>query len=286
VTDRGSTIKDRQRKHWNAVAGGWRAWLEWTRRNFRPLTTWFQQAAGWAPGVRLLDVACGAGYPAIDAAAAVRPGGHVTAIDLSPEMIAVASAQATELGVDAIDFRQMDAEELGFADGTFDAVTNAYGLMFCPEPSQSLREAHRVLAPDGRIALAVWDEPSTSPFFTVIREAASGLFAWPEPAPGEPHPFRLASSAALESLLEAASFSDVRVERVVMTFECASAEEYCRMFGDLAIRSRMAALSAVDTGRFYDAVAHAARPYTSATGRVRLVATSLCASGRKSSSGR
>jgi SAM-dependent methyltransferase len=275
-----TAIKDRQRKHWNSVAAGWGAWFEWTRRNFQPLTAWLHEAAGWKPGARVLDIACGAGYPAIDAAAAVRPGGRVIAVDLSSEMIAVASEQAAALGVDEIEFRQMDAEALSFSDRTFDAVTNAYGLMFCPDPAGAVREGHRVLGPGGRIALAVWAEPSKCPFLTTIRDAASRLLHFPEPPPDEPHPFRLASADALRSLLEAAGFSDVRVESLPMTFECESADEYCRIFADLAMKSRIAALSPEEAGRFRDAVAQAVRPYT-VNGRVRATTTSLCASARK-----
>ena len=103
-------VKDQQRKHWNAVADGWAAWLDWTERNFRPVTDWLRDASGWSPGARVLDVACGSGYPALAAAAYVRPGGTVIAIDISPQMIVVASRQAKAEGLDNIQFLEMDAE--------------------------------------------------------------------------------------------------------------------------------------------------------------------------------
>lgn len=56
-------IKDQQRKHWNIVADGWAAWLEWIEPNFAPVTEWLREAACWKPGAHVLDVACGAGYP-------------------------------------------------------------------------------------------------------------------------------------------------------------------------------------------------------------------------------
>jgi hypothetical protein len=106
------------------------------------------------------------------------------------------------------------------------------------------------------------------------------LLPVPDPRPDEPGPFRLASSDALRSLLEAAGFSSIQVEALPMTFECESAEEYCRLFTDIAWSAKVAALSSRDAERFRAAVAEAARPYTNG-GRVRLVATSLCASARK-----
>jgi SAM-dependent methyltransferase len=274
-------LKERQRKHWNSVAPGWGAWLEWTRRNFQPLTEWFRSRTGWRTGARILDVACGAGYPALDAAASVAPGGHVVAIDLSPDMLAAASANAAHLHLGNIEWMEMDAEGLRLGDGMFDVVTNACGLMFCPNPAQALIEAHRVLDSHGRIGIVVWDEPARNPFLTLIRRAAPDILAVPDPPIDEPHPFRLSSPDALGSMLTDAGFSDVRIESVPMTLECNSPADYCRMFADLALKSRITGLPPADAARLHDAVASALQPYTF-EGRVRLLATSLCASASKS----
>ena len=273
-------IKEQQRKHWNVVADGWAAWLEWIERNFAPVTEWLREAACWKPGARILDVACGAGYPALTAAESVRPGGRVVAIDISPRMIAVASRQAQKRGIDNIDLLEMDAEDLQSEDNSFDAVTNAYGLMFCPDTLGALNEAHRVLKPGGRCALVTWAEPSKSPYFSVIFGVASTFLSLPPVDPANPGPFRLAASSNLESMLQTSGFSDVRVDSQSMTVECASIAEYCQIFGDVAWKARLAALSDAEAARFHEAVAKAAEPFTNG-GRLRLVATSLCASGRK-----
>jgi SAM-dependent methyltransferase len=268
-----------QQRHWNAVADGWAAWGEWTDRNFAPLTRWLEEAAGWRPGARVLDVAGGAGYPSLAAAARVRPGGSVTVTDISPEMVAVTSARARAAGLDHLRCLEMDAEALDFEDASFDAVTNAYGLMFCPDPHRALVEAARVLRPGGRAVFVTWDEPEKSPFFTVIRGIAAEHLALPPPDPEAPGPFRLSAPAVLDAMLRAAGFRDVRVESRPMTFECGSAAEYVRMFGDLAWKSRLAVLSEDGAARFNQAVAEAVRPYAGGGG-LRLVATSLIASGR------
>jgi ubiquinone/menaquinone biosynthesis C-methylase UbiE len=151
-------VKEQQKKHWNAVAGGWAAWFDWTNRNFQPVADWFRDVADWKPDARILDVGCGSGFPAL-AAASVRPRGSVVATDISPEMLAVASSRATADALDNIEFVEMDAEQLKFDDAAFDAVTNAYGLMFCPDLPRASREAHRLLKPGGRFALVTWDDP-------------------------------------------------------------------------------------------------------------------------------
>lgn len=228
----------------------------------------------------MLDVACGAGYPALAAARAVQPGGRVVATDLSSQMIGVAAEQARAEGLDNIDFVQRDAENLQFGNESFDAVTNAYGLMFSPEPPRALVEAHRVLRPGGRIALVTWDLPSTSPFFSVIRDVAGAFFVLRDPGPGEPSPFRLASPDVLRSMLEEAGFSSIHVERLPMTFECESARDYCRIFMDYGWSSRIDALPSDQKARFIQAVTEATRPYVHG-GRLRLAAKSLCASAQK-----
>jgi hypothetical protein len=132
--------------------------------------------------------------------------------------------------------------------------------------------------PGGRLAVATWAHPSQSPFFAVIHEAAARCVTLPEVRSNEPGPFRLDSMDLLSSLLERAGFKRIEVERVPMTFECESVREYCQIFMDVALHPKTAAFLASVGDRFHEAVASAARPYVDA-GRVRLVATTLRASG-------
>jgi SAM-dependent methyltransferase len=274
-------FKSQQIKHWNHVARGWAAWFEWTERNFRPLTKWLQTVAGWRPGARVLDVACGPGYPALAAAAAVRPGGIVVAIDISAEMIAEASRRARATGIDNGRFLEMDAENLQFEAGSFDSLTNAYGLMFCPDPTRAIAEARRVLEPGGRLAIVTWDEPAKNPFFTLIGGVAREFLALPPVDPLAPGPFRFAAPGELERVLRAGGFPDVAVESLPMTFECASVSEYLKIFSDFALKKRIDALPPDVGARFADAVTEAARPFFHKDGRLRLTTTSRCASATR-----
>jgi SAM-dependent methyltransferase len=274
------SVKEAQLKHWDAVADGWAAWRDWTERNFQPLTGWFREAAGWRPGARALDVAGGPGYPALAAARLVRPGGRVIATDLSPAMVDATAQGAAAAGLDNVTCRVMDAEQLALDDEAVDAVTNAYGLMFCPEPPRALREAYRVLAPGGRVAVATWAEPSASPFFTIITGIAAPRLGLQPPDADAPGPFRLSSPDALASTLRDAGFAGVRVSRLPMTFELASADEYVQVFADVAWKARVDALTPADRTGFREAVADAVRPHV-IDGRLRLGTSTLCASGEK-----
>lgn len=101
-------------------------------------------------------------------------------------MIDVAAERARAEGLDNIEFVQQDAEDLQFDGLSYDAVTNAYGLMFCPDPPRALAEAHRVLVRDGRIALVTWDLASQSPFFMAIRDVAAKYFVLRDLVPVNP----------------------------------------------------------------------------------------------------
>jgi enediyne biosynthesis protein CalE5 len=271
---------EQQRRHWDGVAAGWAAWLDWTERNFIPITNWLADAADWTPGRHVLDVACGVGYPALAAAARVAPHGHVTATDLSSEMIASASQRAHARGLRNVEFTQMEAERLDYDEASFDAVSNVYGLMFSPDPERALQEAMRVLKPGGQIALVVWDELGKSPFFSAITDVARSVLGLAQPDPSGPGPFRFARPATLEEVVRTAGFSRCRVDSVRAIFEFTSADEYFQVFRDVAWKSRVDALSPDALAAFRRAIVEATRSYQ-VNGGLHLAASSLCAVAEK-----
>ena len=107
---------------------------------------------GLGPGDRILDVACGAGNVAL---AAARAGATVTGLDFAPNLLGQARERAAAEGL-AVRFDEGDAEDLPYADGAFDVVTSAFGVMFAPRPERAAAELIRVCRPGGRIALLNW----------------------------------------------------------------------------------------------------------------------------------
>jgi 2-polyprenyl-3-methyl-5-hydroxy-6-metoxy-1,4-benzoquinol methylase len=105
-----------------------------------------------APGMRVLDVACGAGQIAIPMA---RAGAKVVGVDIASNLIAQARARAQAEGVQ-MRFDEGDAEELPFADASFDLVVTLIGAMFAPRPDRVSAELLRVCSPGGRIVMANW----------------------------------------------------------------------------------------------------------------------------------
>ena len=105
-----------------------------------------------APGIRVLDVACGTGNTAIPAA---RAGASVIGVDIATNLIAQANQRAQQAGVTA-EFREGDAESLNFPDASFDVVISVFGAMFAPRPDRVAEELLRVCRPGGTIAMGNW----------------------------------------------------------------------------------------------------------------------------------
>jgi SAM-dependent methyltransferase len=104
------------------------------------------------PGVRLLDVACGAGQTAIPAA---RSGARVTGVDIAANLIEAARKQAASEGLH-VQFDEGDAENLPYRDGAFDVVISLIGAMFAPRPQKVASELARVCRSGGRLHMANW----------------------------------------------------------------------------------------------------------------------------------
>ena len=104
--------------------------------------------AGW----RVLDVATGSGNAAL---AAARRGCEAVGIDYVPTLLERGRIRAAAEHL-SVEFLEGDAEQLPFPDGSFDAVTSIYGVMFAPHHERAAAELARVCRPGGRIALASW----------------------------------------------------------------------------------------------------------------------------------
>lgn len=116
-------------------------------------------AAEIMPGDRVLDVACGTGVLAQEVLRRTGPDGRVAGLDANAGMLAVARDKSS-----VIDWRQGVAESMPFAEASFDAVVSQFGLMFMGR-RRAVREMLRVLGPDGRLAIAVWDAYETMPAY-------------------------------------------------------------------------------------------------------------------------
>src|SRR5215210_1803016 len=199
--DHSQAFKDFEAAGWSANASGYE---RLTGRITARVAELLLDAAHVRDGARVIDVGCGTG--ALCAAAAAR-GARPTGVDLAEGMLAAARRAHP-----ALEFVAGDAEALPCGDGGFDAALGAFVVNHVPHPERAAAELRRVLAPGGRVALAMWGPPERVPFLGLFDAAmrAAGVRAADALPPG-PAAFRFADADELRKVLEATGFERVEV---------------------------------------------------------------------------
>lgn len=209
------------REAWSATASKYGGMSE---RYFGGFTREFIDFAGIRSGNAVLDVACGAGLATWTAARKTGPGGQVTGVDLAPGMIEVASRKDVP-NVKAPKFREMNAEDLRFPDGSFDEVICQLGLMLFAKPAAALAEMVRVARPGGTVACLVQGVPEkmlfTSLIMTAVLRRAPHL-----KVPGAPTLYAFGPAGLLEKIFSEAGLRDISSRRIAGVFAFASSEAY------------------------------------------------------------
>ena len=178
---------------------------------------------------RCLDIATGPGEPAMSIARMVGLDGRVTGIDLSEEMIRAANEGAQRRRIPNVEFRVMDAETMAFPDETFDLAVSRFGFQIFTNPDTVAREAHRVLAPKGRIGVTVW---STAEKASAIHAVVGPMleFAEPDETGYLPTPYELGGPGEMMKLFEDAGFHEAKEERKTHAMTYKNENEYVDVF--------------------------------------------------------
>jgi SAM-dependent methyltransferase len=237
--------KNAQREQWNKDGAAWRRWNPTLDRWYGEATRRMLDLARIRPGQRILDVAAGAGEPAVSAAERVGPGGYVLATDLSEGIVELARQVARERGLGQVETRVMDGEKLDLPDDSFDAVLCRLGLMYMPHPVTALREWRRALRAGGRVAVAVFSTPERNSWGAMPASIIRRRAQLPPPVPGQPGPFSLGAPGALEGVFRQAGFADPEIHAVPVPHGATSAAEYVRVASEAfgAFNAMMAHLS-------------------------------------------
>ncbi|WP_293037527.1 methyltransferase domain-containing protein [Paraburkholderia sp.] len=277
-----TSASQEQREIWNTLAQAWEHWGDAFERGASHVSRTLIDSAALEVGDRVLDVATGLGEPALSIAAQVGSTGHVTGIDVSEEMIAVARRRQGKVA--NVSFVAADAEHF-VPDSRFEVVTSRFGLMFMPNRQACLLRLREAMTPGGRLVFSTWSTPGQVPVISL----AVGFFAreldLPPPPPGKPNPFSMADERAVLAELDAAGFKQTRCEQVVAPFMFETLTEFVEFSRDLippgigaaiAERASPERLAALWT-KFAETAGHFVR----ADGTVSLPSHALCFSARR-----
>lgn len=257
------------RELWEAAAAGWEAADEFARIT-EPVSDAMVEAIAPEPGQRILELAAGRGDTGLKAAAAVGATGRLVSTDGAEAMVDAARRRAAALRIDNAEFKPMELEWIDAETASFDAVLCRFGYMHAVDPEAALRETRRVLRPDGRVALAVWDSPDANPWLNAPREELGA-------AAEGPGAFALAAEGQARELLLAAGMQDVETVVVPLRFDAPSLDSLWQLV--IGISSTMAplvrALSPAEHFALRDAVDARWAPFVGADGTVAVPGRAL-----------
>ena len=210
---------------WQAAAEAWYRWSTTLRKWLGNATEKMLAMADISSGHHVLDIAAGAGEQSITAAKRVGTTGYVLATDISSNILGYAKQMAQQAGVNNLETKVMDGENLTLEDETFDAVISRVGLIYFPDQQKALKEMLRVLKPGRKAAAIVYSTPEKNKFFslpvTIIRNRANLA----PPLAGQPGPFSLGAEGIIEKAFSQAGFKNVRAELVDSPLLLQSAKE-------------------------------------------------------------
>jgi ubiquinone/menaquinone biosynthesis C-methylase UbiE len=186
-----------------------------------PFATALLDAAMLQVGERVLDIACGTGVVTRLAAERVGPMGAVAGLDVNHAMLAVARS-VPSTGT-AIDWHEANAESLPLADGSFDVVVSSLGLQFVADKASALHEMRRVLAPEGRLAIATVGP--TPPLFAILEQALA-RHVKPEVAAFVRAVFSLYEPQELEKLTSSAGLHETEVRSTTLSLTLPEPSEF------------------------------------------------------------
>lgn len=278
----GDASKAELRKTWESAAPGWAKWEHVFATGFSDATDTLLDRAAVQAGMRVLDLACGAGSQSLRAAERVGPGGRVVAADISGVMLEHVRRSAARAGLQNVETVESAAEDLQVPHESFDAAICRMGLMLFPAPAKAVQAVRRALRPGGRFSALVFSTPANNPFMAqpmaiLLRHAGKS-----PPGPGQPGIFALGGEGVLERLMADSGFKDVQTEVVSAALALPSASDALQLMQEAAgaYRAVVAELDDVARARAWSEVYQCMRQFES-EGGFRTELEAIIGSGAK-----
>jgi ubiquinone/menaquinone biosynthesis C-methylase UbiE len=218
---KGNTAEEALRQ-WSAVAPAWDKYRHRLFEDVRSVSERLVEQVDPQPGQTVLELTAGPGETGFLAAARLGSTGRLISSDFVPAMVAAARRGTSERGLDNVECRVIDAQQIDLPDGSVDGVLTRFGLMLVPAQERAISEIRRVLRPGGRCAFATWGPPERNPWiFQIVLALLQNGLAPPGDAFAAGGIFSLSTPERHHALATAGGFPDVTVEELtgVMRFD-------------------------------------------------------------------
>jgi ubiquinone/menaquinone biosynthesis C-methylase UbiE len=252
---------------WQRMAEGWDRDRRWMAETTHELTEWLVNTLDPQPGQTILELAAGLGETGRMAAARLGPEGRLISTDFAPNMVEAAKAESERLGLDNVEHRQLDAEDMDLPDDSVDGVICRWGYMLLADPAGSFRETRRVLGDGGAVAFSVFAEPEKNPWAGVPGRLLTEITG-SGPDPTAPGILAMGDASRTQSLVEAGGLEVRRMEELPFTWRFEHFDGYWRFLHDLAgaVSVRIAALTDDQRATFRAKLEEAVEAYRTETG--------------------
>lgn len=225
----------KSREIWNAMAAGWEKHHDFIWGASQDVGKRLANMLDPKPGQTILDVAAGPGDTGFLAAERIGPAGKLLSTDFSPEMVEVARRAAKARGLDNVEHRLLDAQNMDLESNSVDGVLCRWGYMLMVDPAAALAETRRVLRPGGRLAFSVWGAPEKNAWVVIPGMlAVQRGYLEPVDPRGPGGMFSLADHDVIRQRVAGAGFSDVEITEQAITWPLPSFDDIWRFFTELA----------------------------------------------------
>ena len=231
---------------------------------FAPITSALVEEARIRTSDKVLDIGGGSGEPSLTISGIVGPTGSVMFTDPAAGMVETAQREAARRGLTNIDFKQCAADDLPFADATFDVAVGRLSAMFFADPVVGAREALRVIRRDGYVAFAVWGPKQANPFFSTINDAVDRFVESAQEDPNALDAFRFAERGKLAAILEKAGAEKVTERQLDFQIEAPiSFEQFWQLRTEMSesLRRQLAGATSAQASAIKQAATAAAERY-------------------------
>ncbi|MDT5165617.1 MAG: hypothetical protein QOC88_2511, partial [Mycobacterium sp.] len=211
----------------SAVAPAWDKYRDRLFEDVRSVSDWMVDYVDPQPGQTVLELAAGPGETGFLAATRLGSTGRLISSDFVPAMVHAARRGADERGLNNVECRVLDAQQIDLPDSSVDGVLSRFGLMLVPHQQRAIAEIRRVLRPGGRCAYATWGLPQHNPWiFQLVAALVQNGIA----PPGDPFApgglFSLATEESNSALAADGGFTDVTIDELTGTMRFDDPDDY------------------------------------------------------------